>query len=279
MRSGRCVCGINRVLRATLALWCTSAWAAPPGPEPNTPVRLSGTSAARAKRVWRVMGGGMNDGVVLDGRGSAFLFDPAARVPFAIDTRTGQRRWAGEGNPEAPEHRDSSSDRGEFWRQLPRWVQRAEGGTLDNDRTRLVLAGDTLLVRSDTHLEGYSAMNGQRLWSRTEQCELFGGAKPLVLVDEKRTSKLGLPDQDRSLRGQPRFVPLDEDITVDLDRQSVVARPTLRPEEARPTEDWRERRKGIYARRGDGTELSGPPEPESREAPLGPLRWVRPIKN
>jgi hypothetical protein len=109
--------------------------------------------------------------------------------------------------------------------------------------------------------------------------ELFAGDGAQTLARGDEFSHLRVPDQDVSRPGQPRFVHVAENLTVDLDRKLVTAEPVMERSEARATTDWHEHEQGIYARRGDGTELSGPPSGQRRDGPpLGPLRWMAPIK-
>jgi hypothetical protein len=108
--------------------------------------------------------------------------------------------------------------------------------------------------------------------------QLFGReGKPLL--PSGPIPDLELPDHDVGLRGQPRFLQVTQNLSVDLDRKALVRETSLGPDEVRETTDWRERSQGIYARRGNGTELSGPPASERDNGPPnGPLRWLRPIQ-
>ena len=109
--------------------------------------------------------------------------------------------------------------------------------------------------------------------------ELFAGDGARTLAQGDELSNLRLPDHDVSRPGQPRFVRVAENLTVDLDRKLVTAEPAMESREACATTDWHEHQQGIYARRGDGTELRGPPSGERRNGPpLGPLLWMAPIK-
>lgn len=112
-----------------------------------------------------------------------------------------------------------------------------------------------------------------------KRLRLFGNGAETILAPEMKTKELALPELDTWQPGRPRFVSVADSLTVDLDSKSVVETPVLAPSEVRATTRWEDRLQGIYARRGDGAVLSGPPANRgAMGAATGPLRWLRPLK-
>ena len=109
--------------------------------------------------------------------------------------------------------------------------------------------------------------------------KLFEGDQAVTLASANEVPDFDFAYENILTRGQPQFIRLTEKTVIDLDTKSLVSAPTLGPNEARENTDWHERLRGIYARRGDGTELRGPPvSGRTLDPSTGPLRWMRPIK-
>lgn len=174
------------VAAAVLCPW--SASGAPPDAGTAVPVvPLRGATSARAKRVWRVQTGGLERGPVLAGD-SVLLFDPAVRAPFAVDVRTGERRWTAEADPALPPRPASAEE--PLPSLLPRYLRRSQR-RWNPERASLALAGDTLLLSLDRRLVAYAAKDGRRLWSRADTCHLEG-AEGAYFLEECYGDKGGL---------------------------------------------------------------------------------------
>jgi hypothetical protein len=107
--------------------------------------------------------------------------------------------------------------------------------------------------------------------------QLFG-REGRPLLPNTPFPKASEQDQEIIQPGRPRFVRLPGGDCVDLEKRALVDQPTLDGSEVRMTTNWTERDRGLYARRGDGAVLSGPPvNQRRRDPPSGPLRWNRPL--
>jgi hypothetical protein len=173
---------------AAAAVWAWSASEAAPDPgtaAPAAPPR--GATSARAKRLWQVEAGGLDRGPVFAGD-RVLLFDPAVRAPFAVDLRTGERRWTAAADPDLAPREASSDDSSQS--ELPRFVRRAQP-RFDKASADLALADDVLLVSLDRRLVAYGVKDGRRLWSRPEPCPLHT-AKGAYFLSECYGEKGGM---------------------------------------------------------------------------------------
>jgi hypothetical protein len=140
---------------------------------------LRGATAPRAKREWRVQAGGLHPEPALQGD-VLFLFDPSTRTPFAVDLRTGERRWTAQGEVKTPPRR-----------------------ALD---VNLAIAGDKLLVSADHKLSAYATKDGRLLWSRTDECHLRSASGPYFVqrcYGEKDVLRVGESAKGRRIRSFP----------------------------------------------------------------------------
>jgi hypothetical protein len=90
---------------------------------------------------------------------SVFLFDPSVWAPFAVDLRTGERRWTAEADPALPPRQASAED--PLPTDLPRYLRRSQRRR-NQESASLAIAGDTLLLSLDGRLVAYAVQDGRR---------------------------------------------------------------------------------------------------------------------
>jgi hypothetical protein len=191
------------LLFAFAAVWGHPANAESP-PSTLAPA-LRGATAPRARRVWRVQAGGLDPRPALLGD-TLFLFDPSTRTPFAIDLRTGERRWTAQGEAKAPPDERTEEESFIDGLHLPNYLKRSQRMPAMS-RAELAVAGDKLLVASEQKLSAYATKDGRLLWTRKDECHLQGTHGPTFMqrcYGEKAGLRVGESAQGKTLWSSPK---------------------------------------------------------------------------